>query len=107
MANISKSCPICKCSISSIQHLLGHLCIFHASDPNFNVPCGLSGCTTTSRTFSGFYSPIDHHHSEVISKRGNYILNFEDCEELEVVDTDTIAPEFNNHIDQGTMHCLG
>ena len=104
MANISKSCPICKCSISSIQHLLSHLRIFHASNPNFNVPCGLSGCTTTYRSFPGFYSHIYCHHSEVISKRGNYILN---SEELEVVDTDTIALEFNDHIDQGTMYCLG
>lgn len=99
MASYHKSCPICKCSIPSLQHLLNHLRIFHASDPNFNVLCGLSGCTTTFRTFSGLYSHIYRHHSEVINKRRKYPSNLAELEADS--STCTLAIESSSCIEQG------
>ena len=72
--SVDYKCPLCSHSASTtIQGVLLHIRAFHANDPNFCVTCGLDGCATSSRSFSGFYSHIYQHHSDYISKRGRYV----------------------------------
>lgn len=66
-------CPLCSHTATTMTGILSHMRAFHANDPNFCVTCGLNGCATSSRSFSGFYSHIYRHHSDYISKRGRYL----------------------------------
>jgi len=54
--------------------VISHIQTVHSSDPNFRVPCGLEGCSTTSRSFLALYFHIYHHHSDVIKKRNCHSL---------------------------------
>ena len=71
-------CPLCSHAATTIQGVLSHIRAFHANDPNFCVTCGLDGCATSSRSFSGFYSHIYRHHSDYITKRGTYLSSHHD-----------------------------
>ena len=72
--SVDYKCPLCSHSTSTtIQGVLSHIRAFHANYPNFCLTCGLSGCATSSKSFSGFYSHIYRHHSDYISKRGRYV----------------------------------
>ena len=48
-------CPLCSHVATTIQGVLSHLQAFHANDLNVCVTCGLDGCATLSKSFSGFY----------------------------------------------------
>ena len=51
---------------------LSHLVRYHASDPNFHVPCGINGCSKTYRncirSFIFVCGPLHHHVSKTTSK---------------------------------------
>ena len=72
-------CPMCPRTATTMNEGLSHIRAFHANDPNFCVTCGLDGCATSSRSFSGFYSHIYRHHSDYISKRGRYLDSHHDA----------------------------
>lgn len=57
-------CPLCDFCALSIQLVLSHLRLVHSSDPNFNVMCGISGCCTTSVSFSALYQHIYKKHKD-------------------------------------------
>ena len=65
----SKCCPLCSVVAVSVTLLLSHLRCAHASDPNFDVICGLSGCKTTLQSFSALYFHIYRKHPYIIRKR--------------------------------------
>ena len=68
--NISeKLCPLCNFKAATVSTILSHLRAFHYSDPRFLVSCGLSGCTTTLKSFSSLYSHIYRRHPSFIKKR--------------------------------------
>ncbi|XP_065902216.1 uncharacterized protein [Dysidea avara] len=64
-------CPLCSFNHFTVKDILSHIRAYHSNEPNFCVTCGLDGCSTTSRTFSGLYSHIYRHHREYIDKRGS------------------------------------
>lgn len=57
-------CPLCTFYALSIQLVLSHLRLVHSSDPNFNVMCGISGCCTTSKSFSALYQHVYKKHKD-------------------------------------------
>jgi len=54
-----------------VKGVLSHIRAFH-ENANFCIVCGLDGCSTTSKTFSGLYSHVYRHHINYIDKRGYY-----------------------------------
>ena len=64
-------CPLCDFRSPTTPLLLSHLRSVHSSDPQFNVTCGINGCTVSSRSFSALYSHIYRHRPNegVVSKR--------------------------------------
>ena len=76
----SGKCPLCHYTTTTVKGVLSHIRAFHENEPNFCVVCGLDGCSTTSKTFSGLYSHVYRHHSNYIDKRGYY--NSANCVQL-------------------------
>lgn len=64
-----KQCPLCAFEATTIQLILSHLRVVHSSDPHFNVSCGINGCASTSKSFTGLYSHVYRHHPSIICKR--------------------------------------
>jgi len=71
-SDMNFNCPMCSYNSYGVKDILSHIRAYHSNEPNFCVTCGLDGCPTTSKSFSGLYSHIYRQHSEYIDKRGRY-----------------------------------
>lgn len=71
---------MCTFEAPSIAIVISHIRMVHSSDPNFRVPCGIGGCSTTSTSFSALYFHVYHHHQDVIKKRNSHSSTTSDNE---------------------------
>ena len=64
------SCPVCFDKLSNLQHLLTHIRLVHADDPNFRVQCNYQGCRQTFRKFTVYRNHIYQYHNSVEIEQG-------------------------------------
>jgi hypothetical protein len=57
-----KKCPMCSFNASTVKLVLSHLRSVHSSDPRFHVMCGIDGCASTYRKYSGLHSHLYRCH---------------------------------------------
>ena len=57
-------CPLCVFVAASLSLILSHLRLVHASDPGFNVTCGITGCVRTFKSFCALYQHIYRKHQD-------------------------------------------
>lgn len=64
-------CPLCVFIAASLSLILSHLCLVHASEPEFNVTCGITGCVSTFRSFRALYQHVYRKHQDagIIQRR--------------------------------------
>ena len=67
--SLTTPCPFCSFVFTNVREWMSHLRGAHSSEPHFNVTCGVSGCATTSRSFSALYSHIYRWHRDLIRTR--------------------------------------
>ena len=100
---------MCTFEAPSVKIVLSHLRSVHSNDPKFNVMCGLDGCSSTFRTFSGLYSHIYRRHpsSGIVSsdkyafQRAIALPGPEQCCSLNDMDIDQPSHDDHDNIPGG------
>jgi len=107
-------CPLCPYNSCGVKDVLSHIRAYHSNEPNFCVTCGLDGCSTTLKTFSGLYSHVYRQHSKYIDKRGRYINNAFDDDGVrlnsnQTENTQGVTDLTSRHLDESPtdLHCPG
>ena len=64
-------CPISNCDVStpSLAELLSHLAAVHSFDPNFDIVCGIEGCSKHYTIFSSLKRYVYRHHREHVLRQ--------------------------------------
>lgn len=64
-------CPLCVFIAATLSLILSHLRLVHASEPEFNVTCGIAGCVSTFRSFRALYQHVYRKHRDagIIQRR--------------------------------------
>lgn len=56
-------CPLCgDVRVVALHHLMTHIRVMHADDPNFMIQCSLQGCKRTFRKFTVYRNHVYAFH---------------------------------------------
>ena len=59
-------CSLCATCLPSLASYISHLRLVHATDPSFNIKCGINHCSSTFKSFGGFNSHLYRHHRDAL-----------------------------------------
>lgn len=59
-------CTFCSKEVVNASVFLRHVSVFHRSDPNFFLSCGIDRCQVTFRRYSSFTSHIYRKHQDAL-----------------------------------------